>query len=160
MDLGIVETGNGGDFSMIGVNPEMVDSFENHPYLGMYGGNKEASTSNIKVAVESFDFWGNNLLWRDNQSIQMNSEFERALDKINLTSAGRIRLIDLAKKDLEFMSAYAKVEVDASITATDWLEMKIKITASDSSTSVRIINFRKSVDGDFSILDFNNDFNI
>ena len=160
MDLGIVETGNGGDFSMDGPNPQMVYNFENHPYLGMYGGNKEASTSNIKIEVESFDFWANNLLWRDNPSIQMNSEFERALDKINLTSQGRIRLIDLAKKDLEFMTEFAKVEVDAAITATDRLEMKIKIIASDSSTSVRIINFRKSVDGDFSILDFNNDFNI
>ncbi len=160
MDLGIIETGNGGDFSMSGPNPDMVYGIENHPYLGMYGGNKESSTSSVKIALESFDFWGNSLLWRDNESIQMNSEFERALDKIALTSQGRNRLIDIAKKDLEFMSAYAKIEVEASITATDRLEMLIRIIQQDSKADVKIINFRKSADGDFFLLDFNNDFNI
>lgn len=160
MDLGIIETGNGGDFQMNGAAPIMVEGIENHPYLGMFGGNKEASTSNVVVPIQSFDFWGNNLLWQDNQSIQMNSEFERALDQIALTSQGRIRLIDIAKKDLGFMTAYAKIEVDASITATDRLEMKIRIIQSDSAVTVKIINFRKSADGDFFILDFNNDFNL
>lgn len=158
MDLAIIETGNGGDFSMNGCNPAMVYGFENHPYLGMFGGNKAASSSNIGTDMQLFDYWGNKLLWPDNQSIQMNSEFERALDKINLTSQGRTRLIETAKKDLEFMTPFAKIEVDASITATDRLDMVIKIIQKDGSTSVQIINFRKSTDGDFFLLDFNNDF--
>lgn len=160
MDLAIFETLDGGDFQLNGNDLLMYFGIENHPYLGMFGGNKEASTSNVVVDAQSFDFWGNNLLMPADQSIQMNSLFERGLDKIELTSSGRVRLVDTIKKDLEFMSAYAKVEVVGVIPSTDRFDVEITIKQNTGSLQIVVINYRKSDDGDFFILDYNNDFNL
>jgi hypothetical protein len=35
---------------------------ENMPYLGMFGGNIEESTVNKVEKLQSFDWWGNNLI--------------------------------------------------------------------------------------------------
>lgn len=160
MDIAIFETLDGGDFLLKGNDLAMYFGIENHPYLGMFGGNKEASTRNIVVDAQSFDFWGNNLLMKSDQSIQMNSLFERALDKIELTSSGRVRLIDAIKEDLKFMSAYAKVEITGVIPSTDRFDVEIVIKQNSGSQQVVIMNYRKSADGDFFLLDFNNDFKL
>lgn len=160
MDLAIFETHEGGDFQMNGNDILMYFGIENHPYLAMFGGNKEASTSNIVVDAQSFDFWGNNLLMKSDQSIQMNSLFERGLDKIELSSSGRVRLVDTIKEDLKFMSSYAKVEVVGVIPATDRFDVEITITQDAKLQQIAVISYRKSADGDFYILDYNNDFNL
>lgn len=160
MDLAIFESHDGGDFLLKGNDLAMYFGFENHPYLAMFGGNKEASTSNIVVEAQSFDFWGNNLLMKSDQSIQMNSLFERALDQIELTSSGRVRLVDTIKKDLEFMSAYAKVEVVGVIPSTDRFDVQINIMYNTGDKQVSVMQYRKTADGDFFLLDFNNDFNV
>lgn len=160
MDLAIFETGNGGDFLLKGNDLAMYFSFENHPYLAMFGGNKEASTSNISTDAQSFDFWGNNLIMKSDQSIQMNSLFERALDQIELTSSGRVRLVDTIKKDLEFMNSYAKVEVIGVIPSTDRFDVQINIMYNTGDKQVSVMQYRKTADGDFQLLDFNNDFNV
>jgi hypothetical protein len=75
MDLAIIETGNGGDLQLVGNDLAMVNGIENMPYLGMFGGNIEESTVNKVEKLQSFDWWGNNLLMPGNQSIQFNSSF-------------------------------------------------------------------------------------
>lgn len=160
MDLALFETLDGGDLQLVGNDIAMIFGIENHPYLGMFGGNKEASTSNVIVDAQSFDFWANNLLMKSDQSIQMNSSFERALDKIELTSSGRVRLVDTIKEDLKFMLAYAKVTVVGIIPSTDRFDVEIVITQDIGSQQIVVINYRKSADGDFFILDYNNDFNL
>lgn len=156
-DLAILETGNGGDLQIIGSDLAVVKGIENMPYLGMFGGNVEQSTTSVLVA-DSKDWWGNRLLMESNQSIQFNSIVEKALNTTSLTSAGRVIIENAIKEDLKFLSPQATVEVSVTIVATDRINVKIKVGINVGGEQIIIINFRKSVDGDWFLTDFNNDF--
>lgn len=43
-DLKLKETGSGGDLIFNGNDLEVVEGFQNMPYLGIYGGNLEQNT--------------------------------------------------------------------------------------------------------------------
>lgn len=161
IDLAIVESdGNGGDLQMVGNDLAVVYGIENMPYLGMFGGNVEQVTKNKPTEIESLDWWGNNLLFPNDQAVQMNSITEKALNTIPLTSAGRVLIENAIKKDLEFLSPVAIVEVSVTITATDRINIKIRIKQNVGSEKIIIVNYKKATDGDFYFLDFNNDFNV
>lgn len=158
-DLAVIESdGNGGDLQMVGNDLAVVRGIENMPYLGMFGGNVEQVTKNKVDEVESFDWWGNNLLMPANQSIQFNSITEKALNSTPLTSSGRVIIENAIKKDLQFLADSATIEVTVTIVSTDRINVKIKIAQKTGSEKVTIINFKKSANGDFFLLDFNNDF--
>lgn len=132
-DLRLVETGNGGDLQLIGRDLSMVDGFENMPYIAIFGGNVEASTNGPKEENEqAFDWWGNNLLMENNQSVQFNSELERFLNNISLTSANRISAEQVLLSDLNFMNVFSEVTVDTEIIATDNYKINIKIKQPDN----------------------------
>ncbi len=132
MDLQIIETGNGGDLAKNGNDLALVFSFENMPYLAMFGGNKEAVTRPRIPTEQAFDWFGNSLFFINDQSIQFNSLTEKALDEIPLTSSGRILIENEIKKDLQFMQAFAEITVKTSIPATDTLLISIKIQEPDN----------------------------
>lgn len=158
-DLAIIETGNGGDIKIEGQDVAVVRSIENMHYLAMFGGNVEESTTTKIYVAQSFDWWANNLLMLANPAIQMNSIVERTLNTTPLTSAGRVLIENAIKKDLEFFQAEgATVEVTVEIVSTDRINVTLKITQSGSQEKIRVINFKKQSDGDWFILDFNNDF--
>lgn len=156
-DLAIIETGNGGDLQQVGSDLAVVNGIENMIYLGMFGGNKEASTqSNI---ITDGDFWGNNLFHPNAPSVQFNSETERVMNSVALTSSGRVLIENAIKKDLAFFSDLgATVEVSVTIVSTDKIRVQIKVTLPSQAPNITIINFRKALDGDYFILDFNDDF--
>ena len=160
MDLAIVETGNGGDIQLLGNDLQMVFNGENNIYLGLFGGNKEQVTRNRVSEAQSFDFWANNLFFPSNQSAQFNSTTEKTFQNTALTSSGRVLIENAMKEDLKFMTDFGKVEVSATITATDRIEVIIKWITPEGGPAVTIINYRKTTDGDFFVLDFNNDFNL
>ncbi|MBL4810412.1 MAG: hypothetical protein JKY43_10205, partial [Phycisphaerales bacterium] len=57
-DLRIIENGDGGDAVLNGNDLEIINGFQNMPYLGMFGGNIKASTVGEKVENEqAFDWW-------------------------------------------------------------------------------------------------------
>ena len=160
-DIAIIETGNGGDLQLVGNDLAVIRGIENMPYLGMFGGNVEQVTKNRVAEVQSFDWWGNNLLMPSDQSIQLNSITEKALKTIPVTSSGRVLIENAIKEDLKFLADMgAEVEVVVTIVATDHINIKIRIAQSSGSVQVTVINFKKSVDGDFFLFDFNNDFNV
>lgn len=123
MDIKVIETGNGGDLLQNGNDLAMVYSFENMPYLAMFGGNKSVTPSKRLPSEQVFDFWANNLLWPNDADIQFNSTTEKMLEETPLTSSGRIIIEEAVKTDLAFMSAFSDVSVYTEIMATD----KIKI---------------------------------
>jgi hypothetical protein len=132
MDLAIVETDNGGDFIKKSKDLETIEGFQNMPYLGMFGGNVKASTTNKRLANEqAFDFWGNSLL-KNEVSIQFNSLTERRIFDTPLTSAGRMIIEQAVKEDLKFMQPFAKVAVVVSIIATDKLLIAIRLQEPDN----------------------------
>jgi hypothetical protein len=157
-DLSLIETGNGGDLKFKANDFETVTGIENMPYIAMFGGNLKESTTSTRKS-ESFDYWANNLLLNGkSKSIQYNSVTERVLNSTPLTSSGRVLIENAIKEDLKFFEEFgAKVTVNVEIVATDRIDVTIKIHL-PAQVVVKVIKFKKSSDGDFSILDFNNDF--
>lgn len=158
-DVQIVETGNGGDIVKNGNDLALVYGVENNPYLAICGGNVEAVTENVSTALQSKDYWANSLIMPGDQSIQFNSIVQHTLDITELTSAGRIKIQNAFKKDLEYLKDMGfEVEVNVYITATDRLEAIIKLTSDVGFIKVITLVYKKTTDGDFSLTDFNDDF--
>lgn len=127
-DLVIYETGNGGDVQLKGNDLAMTDGLTNMPLLGLFGGNTAASTTGPKLPNEqAFDWWGNYILFPNDQSVMFNSEFERALGNVSLTSSGRIILEGKIKADLAFMTKFAEVSVTTTVINVDRIEFSVKI---------------------------------
>jgi hypothetical protein len=157
MDLAVIETGNGGDIQIVGNDLGLVFGIENMPYLAMFGGNPGYPTKSKIEDEQSFDFWGNDLIFKNNPSAQFNSLLEKKLQTVALTSAGRIQIEDIIRKDLAFLSSVAEITVVATIISDDHLNIAISIKQG-TRTNIKIINFKKQDDGDFRLSDFNDDF--
>ncbi len=133
MDLQLVETQNGGDIVKKPKDLVVIEGFQNMIYLGMFGGNVEASTPLTRLENEqAFDWWGNNLLFPNDTSTQLNSLTERTLNNVALNSFGRTVIEKAVKKDLEFMSPFAAVSVTVSIISTDRIAIAIKVVRLDN----------------------------
>lgn len=140
MDIQLIETGNGGDFVKTSKDLSIIFGFQNMIYLGLFGGNVEASSPTFRVESEqAFDFWGNSLVFKDNKSLQFNSETERILNNVALNSSGRLRIEDAVKKDLEFMSEFANVVVSVSLLGLDKVEISILVVKPDNVQDVSFI---------------------
>lgn len=132
MDVEIIETGNSGDIVKRGNDLGVVYSFENMPYLAMFGGNVEESTPTQRIESSfNFDYWGNSF-YPQEPSLQFNSLTENALKNTPLTSSGRLLIEDAIKADLAFMRPFATVTVSTEIIATDNLKIAIKIVKPDN----------------------------
>ena len=159
MDIAIVENENGGgDWQLVGSDVGTVLGLENQPYLAMFGGNVLESTTNNVVKLESFDYWANNLFDFSNQNAQLNSSTERILNTTPLTSRGRVIIEDAIKDDLKFLNAFAKIDVSLVIVSDDIIKVELIIKQNNNKVQIKIINFKKSIVGDFWIFDFNDDF--
>lgn len=133
MDIELVETNNGGDLVKNAKDLSIIDGFENFPYLAMFGGNVEESTPVTRFENQkAYDFWGNNLLWPGDSSIQFNSNTERALNTIPLTSEGRVLIEEAIQSDLEFMKPFANVIIKTEIIATDKIILGIRLLEPDN----------------------------
>jgi hypothetical protein len=167
MDLAFLETGNGGDLMVRGNDLFLIEGWGNMPYLGMFGGNPVGVTKKRFEGEQAFDFWGNNLLMPQDESIQFNSLLEKKLTEIPLTSNGRIQIQQIILQDLKFMKAFADIAVDVSFEYVDRVRITIKIQQPATlqgripeayKAFIFIWDGTKNTLGDFSIIDFNNDF--
>lgn len=133
MDLKIVETYDGGDVVKTTKDLKIIYGLSNMPYLALFGGCVEASTPTERIASEqNFDWWGNDLLMRDNRGLQFNSETERALKNIPLTSAGRQLIEQAVIRDLQHMKELARIGVSVVIIATDVVRIGIRVEEPDN----------------------------
>ena len=159
MDIFLSETGNGGDLVMKGNDFHIIYGIENQPYLALFGGNIEASTSNIKPE-KSLDYWGNNYFYFSQITAQLNSLTERSYNDIPLSSFGRIQIENAIKKDLSYLNKLnVTFDVAVKIVSDDRIDTIINLVQGENK-SVVIISHKKKADGDFFIYDFNNDFNV
>lgn len=132
-DILIYESGNGGEISLKNGDIETTDGLLNMPYLSHFGGNIEASTEgNEEAGEERFDYWGNTFL--DSKS-QMNSDLERELNNVSISSKGRAVLEETAKKDIEFLAGLGEIESVVSIVGSN----KISITDKINKNTVAVI---------------------
>lgn len=124
-DIRILETGQGGDLVIKNGDLEIDSGIFNNIYLGWFGGNIEANTSDeVEVGEIRKDWWGNSLIPND-ESRQFNSDLERKLLNTALTSAGLAEIESVAKKDLNHMLAISEIEVNASLIAVDTLQLNV-----------------------------------
>jgi hypothetical protein len=139
-DLKMIETGNGGDLVLAGNDLEIINGFQNMPYLGLFGGNVEASTQGAKPDGElAFDYWGNNLLMENDKTIQFNSEFEKRLTDVIINSAGRIQLERTIKTDLDFMANFSILSAEVFLVSNDRIQINITIKEPDNLQSNELV---------------------
>lgn len=130
MDLKVIESLNGGDLVKNPKDLQVIYGFQNMPYLALFGGNVEESTPEVRVeGRQYFDWWLNNLFFPKDASVQFNSETERTLNTVPLTSQGRVQIEQAVIKDLEFFRDIgdAQVRVAVSIVSDDRVIIGIQI---------------------------------
>lgn len=135
-DLKLIETGSGGDLVLLGNDLVVINSFQNMPYLALFGGNIEENTKTYEYGEQRFDYWANELLYNKLPKIQYNSNTERLLNKSVLNSSSRLLIEETIKKDLSFMSEFSTISVESSITSVDRLEILVKIDQPNNLESV------------------------
>lgn len=133
MDLEVVETRNGGDIIKNPKDLSVIRGLENMSYLGMFGGNIESSTPQTRRPnSQASDYWGNSIFDANDPDRQFNSETERALMTIPLTSFGRVKIEQAVIKDHQFMKAFANVSVDVQIISSTTVLIGIRIRRPDN----------------------------
>lgn len=158
MDLLIKETMNGGDSQLQAGDLVLTYGIETAMYVAMFGGNPGHSTNTRQLEKENLDWFGNSLLFPNSPLIQINSETEYVLRTVALNSSGRIDIENAIKRDLDFIKAFGKLSVSVSIVSDDFIKAELKVLLNSGVEKVKIVNFRKKIEGDFFIADFNNDF--
>jgi hypothetical protein len=126
-DVRLVENGDGGDFVLIGNDTQLIDGFQNMPYIGLFGGNLQANTTGPKVSEQSFDYWGNFMFAPTNQVIWFNSDTERILNNIPLSSETRILIESQVKKDLQFIQTFATVNASVVLLGNHRIGIEIQL---------------------------------
>jgi hypothetical protein len=127
MDLKLIDNGNGGDAVFNGTDLEIISGWENMPYLGLVGGNIESNTIKFNEGEQRMDYWANALFYPNSKSIQFNSDFERLLNDVAITSASRILIDQTIKSDLSFMGVFSSVSITVSVLGLDRIEILIKV---------------------------------
>jgi len=136
VDLKIFESGNGGDVFLSGLDLAKALTFDNFPYIAMFGGNPGNSTPVDRANNEqAFDFWGNNVFFSGSKEQQFNSFTEAALESVDLNSNGRLKIEDAIKKDLLFMGPFANVDVNVSILGQERVGISIKIIQPENNVN-------------------------
>ena len=139
MDIELTETFDGGDFILKETQDEtgvfydlqLDGGMTTAVYLSHFGGNVEASTTgNEKPGTLRADYWGNALI-PDTPASQANSELERALLELPLTSGNLLKIEDRARVDLAWM-------LDEGIAKT--IENEVIILAPEKVQGIDTIN--------------------
>ena len=138
VDIMIHESGSGGDLSLINDDLATISGLTNQVYLALFGGNIEQSTvPDLSELDDRQDWWGNSLLLVENQ---LNSNFERKINQIALTSGGVRTLENAAKEDLKFLKDIADVTVNGSISGLSRFELTVNLVEPDkTSTKIKFI---------------------
>lgn len=147
VDLELKETGNGGDLVINGNDFNIINSFENMPYIAMFGGNVEQVTPTQRLENEqAFDFWGNTII---EPALRYNSTTEKKMQQVALNSAGRLLVEQAIKDDIAFMSEFCETEVSTTIISDDVLQISIKLIKPDNLENKEFIFTWDSFKGTF-----------
>lgn len=121
-------TYEGGDLVKNTRDIALVYGFENMPLLAMFGGNVEENTPSERLANQEYqDWWANDLFFPKNKSRQFNSDTERTINTVALSSSGILQIEEAIKRDLSFLNEFASVQVQVKLTDVDRIAIGIKI---------------------------------
>src|SRR6478752_1167637 len=132
IDIGLVETGSGGDYQKVGNDIAMVYGRENNVYIALFGGNIEEITPAVdNKNRRALDYWGNTLFYQDTNK-QYNSRTERTLNETALNSSGRIKIENAVNDDLRFLvQAGAKITVSVTFPQINRVTITVVTIYSD-----------------------------
>ena len=134
----IYEDGNGGQLLLQNNDIGQTESLATLAYLKMFGGNKASSTTKDNVVNElSTDWWGN--YKTDPSDKWINSETERLLQGLALTSGSRIDLENAVKRDLKSLEQYGKIEVTVTFPRINTVKIDIVIIEPSRKNSTRLV---------------------
>lgn len=135
-DIGIYESGNGGEVAIINNDLALGDTLLQQAYICLFGGNVEADTiGNEPADILRFDWWGNSLLFGNDTARMFNSQTERALKNNALTSNGRVNIERAVNADLTGLQAVAGVSVAVNIISTDSVQIAVTLSEPGSNQS-------------------------
>jgi hypothetical protein len=126
LDIELIDTPDGAEYNLKGNDIGAISGMQNMPYIAMFGGGDELTTG-PKVTEQSFDWWGNFSLDPSNKNVWINSRTEKTLKTTPLTPFGRLIIEEQVKADLQFMEAFATVNVSVSLISVDKLKIEVKI---------------------------------
>lgn len=130
MDIKLIEEGNGGEIVYEDLDIQTIDGLGNQIYLALFGGNPGYITPTERpVNEQAFDFWGNTFL---EESQQFNSRTEYALANNALSSQGRAEIEKAVKKDLDYLSEFANIDVVVTIDSPSRLSIEITLQEPDN----------------------------
>ena len=152
----MIETFDGGDFVLVEVQDatgvffdlELDGGMETAVYLSHFSGNVEASTTgNEKPGDIRADFWGNQFEIAD-PARQANSELERSLIELPLTSGNLLKIEDRGLKDIQWLKdegIASALNVEAIITDPEAVQVIDTIEQPETDTKfIAVWDFEKN----------------
>ena len=130
-DLLLYENGSGGELHLNSSDLVLVNSLYQQVYLSLFGGNIEANTATTK-SQENNDWWGNDLIFKNNSKKQFNSNTERALNNVTLNPSGRIDILRAVLYDLRILKEISNISASVHILETNKVQINVLIAKPNS----------------------------
>ena len=129
-DLNIYESGDGGELTLLSGDLVLAESLLQTIYIHLFGGNIKASTLGNEIqSEERFDYWANELVFKNKKNKQFNSETERVLSQVAINSSGRLKIQKAVEQDLVFLEKIVNLETNIVILSTDKIEINILLNS-------------------------------
>lgn len=125
-DLHLYESGDGGELLLLNGDLVLSETLYQTIYIALFGGNIEASTLGNEIAgQERFDYWANELVFKNQKNKQFNSETEKMLTSVTINSLGRLKIKNAVELDLDFLKKIVDFSVNIVILGVDKVKIQI-----------------------------------
>ncbi len=132
------EDGNGGQLTLRSFEIEQTESIYTMVYLAMFAGQLQEATTKETVSGELFfTWWGNDT--NDNSDKWINSNTERVLRGIELSSQSRFVIQRAVESDMQSLSQLGEFEVLITYPALNRVEINITIKEPGIKDSERLV---------------------
>lgn len=134
----IYEDGSGGQIYSLNNDIARTDGLATLAYLEMFSGNVKASTvKENNIGELRKDWWGNDSNGNANEWI--NSETERTLQNVELSSSSISRIRQSVEKDLKTLEQYGEIEVEVTLPGINKVQIKVTINEPSQKESNTLI---------------------
>ena len=137
LNFTLYEDGNGGQLVLRNNEIAQTRSLATLAYLKMFGGNvlektkKENNTAELRT-----DWWANDPV--DNSEKWINSETEKVLQGIEISSSSRYTIEQAVKNDVESLETFGSVDVFVAFPGPNDIRITITITEPNAKSSSRL----------------------
>lgn len=133
-DIHIYESGSGGEMKILNGDLLLTETLYQTIYLALFGGNLNQS-----------EWWGNELLFPEQNSKRFISQTENTLISTALNSRGRQLIQQAVESDLEFISENIDLNISVSIESIYSVKIKINITSTNEGLELVWNNAEKEL---------------